>query len=347
MVSRRPHRPAERPALQHHRLLRRRRQHLLLHRGRHHQPHRPSRQRLHSQVGLTGTSGAFGGPLRSTPPASRFHCFGRRPGRRNPSSDPYETGFTTGQRNIFRQAFQKARRCVSDQSHQLPRALQPQVHLRRLQPHQHHQLRRSRQRGFAERRTTTLSDGRHARSAHRLRHRRPVNNFYSCPRPGHRHPHHRQPTPDSDVAALRLLNPASNREQGRLNRAAIVLRAKVCARRRLIHFESFTSSDSARAVAKRCFKIGVRSETMTGHLPRWKSERLALAFQTATAQAESDGMQSEAPEPPPFLHDSTAKDAANSPVPQSNAGQQRKIVASLQQPEVLSNRTRVFLCRFK
>ena len=38
MVAGRPDRAAERPALQHHRLLRRGRQHLLLHRRRHHQP---------------------------------------------------------------------------------------------------------------------------------------------------------------------------------------------------------------------------------------------------------------------------------------------------------------------
>jgi hypothetical protein len=56
---------------------------------------------------LTGTSGAFGTP------ALKASCFTLpllQPGGLGgaiPTSDPYETGFTTGQRNIFRQAFQK------------------------------------------------------------------------------------------------------------------------------------------------------------------------------------------------------------------------------------------------
>jgi hypothetical protein len=56
---------------------------------------------------LTGKSGAFG------PPALKASCFtvpligaGGLSGA-VPTSDPYETNFTTGQRNIFRQAFQK------------------------------------------------------------------------------------------------------------------------------------------------------------------------------------------------------------------------------------------------
>ena len=55
----------------------------------------------------TGASGAFG------PPALKASCFtipllsaGGLSGA-IPTSDPYETDFTTGQRNIFRQAFQK------------------------------------------------------------------------------------------------------------------------------------------------------------------------------------------------------------------------------------------------
>jgi Carboxypeptidase regulatory-like domain/TonB dependent receptor len=60
---------------------------------------------------LTGSSGAWtpGGGL----PALKASCFTLpllQPGGLGgaiPSSDPYETGFTTGQRNIFRQAFQK------------------------------------------------------------------------------------------------------------------------------------------------------------------------------------------------------------------------------------------------
>jgi hypothetical protein len=55
----------------------------------------------------TGLSGAFGDE------ALKSDCFGvplLAPGAFNggiPSNDPYETGFTTGQRNIFRQAFQR------------------------------------------------------------------------------------------------------------------------------------------------------------------------------------------------------------------------------------------------
>jgi hypothetical protein len=56
---------------------------------------------------LTGKSGAFGDQ------ALRPSCFGLPLiaagglGGAVPTSDPYETGFTSGQRNIFRQAFQK------------------------------------------------------------------------------------------------------------------------------------------------------------------------------------------------------------------------------------------------
>jgi Carboxypeptidase regulatory-like domain/TonB dependent receptor len=56
---------------------------------------------------LTGKSGAFG------PPALKASCFtvpligAGGLGGAVPTSDPYETNFTTGQRNIFRQAFQK------------------------------------------------------------------------------------------------------------------------------------------------------------------------------------------------------------------------------------------------
>jgi hypothetical protein len=54
---------------------------------------------------LTGKSGAFGDT------ALKANCFTLpiiAPGTNGvPSNDPYETGFTRGQRNIFRQAFQK------------------------------------------------------------------------------------------------------------------------------------------------------------------------------------------------------------------------------------------------
>jgi hypothetical protein len=59
----------------------------------------------------TGASGAF--TQGSGAPALKASCFGLpllpagSLGGAIPTSDPYETGFTTGQRNIFRQAFQK------------------------------------------------------------------------------------------------------------------------------------------------------------------------------------------------------------------------------------------------
>ena len=105
------HRAAERPALQRHRLLRRRRQHLLLDLRRHHQPHRSAGPGCTPKNAMTGASGAFGpgdGSPRSMPPASPFRCF--RPAASAapfPPPIPIETDFTTGQRNIFRQAFQK------------------------------------------------------------------------------------------------------------------------------------------------------------------------------------------------------------------------------------------------
>jgi hypothetical protein len=64
---------------------------------------------------VTGKSGAFYGPSGENPAelALKPGCFtlpllaAGGMGGAIPSSDPYETGFTTGQRNIFRQAFQK------------------------------------------------------------------------------------------------------------------------------------------------------------------------------------------------------------------------------------------------
>jgi len=62
---------------------------------------------------LTGSSGAFYNPGAETGAALKASCFtlpllpAGGLGGAIPSSDPYETGFTTGQRNIFRQAFQK------------------------------------------------------------------------------------------------------------------------------------------------------------------------------------------------------------------------------------------------
>ena len=61
----------------------------------------------------TGASGAFFNPVSGAGSALKIGCFGPpliAPGGLNgaiPSNDPYETSFTTGQRNIFRQSFQK------------------------------------------------------------------------------------------------------------------------------------------------------------------------------------------------------------------------------------------------
>jgi hypothetical protein len=62
---------------------------------------------------LTGASGAFFNPANPKTAALNWNCFTiplLPAGGLNgaiPTSDPYETGFTSGQRNIFRQAFQK------------------------------------------------------------------------------------------------------------------------------------------------------------------------------------------------------------------------------------------------
>ena len=108
-------------------------------------------------------------------PALKPHCFtlpllpAGGLGGAIPTSDPYETGFTTGQRNIFRQAFQKRADASLVKVTHAQRAVQPEVHLRRLQPDQHHQLRYSGQRGLAKRSTTTPFQQRGTTAAaHRL-----------------------------------------------------------------------------------------------------------------------------------------------------------------------------------
>jgi hypothetical protein len=68
-----------------------------------------------AKTALTGASGAWYGPSGENPSelALKPGCFtlpllpAGGMGGAIPSTDPYETGFTTGQRNIFRQAFQK------------------------------------------------------------------------------------------------------------------------------------------------------------------------------------------------------------------------------------------------
>jgi len=75
----------------------------------------PLAQGCTAKNALTGKSGAFYGPSGENPAelALKPQCFtlpllpAGGLGGAIPTSDPYETGFTTGQRNIFRQAFQK------------------------------------------------------------------------------------------------------------------------------------------------------------------------------------------------------------------------------------------------
>jgi hypothetical protein len=145
-----PHRPAERPALQRHRLQRRIGSIYYSTYDGITNPIVPLAPGCTAKSAKTGLRRirrrrkAALKPLLHLPASSAGGLNGAIP-----TTDPYETGFTTGQRNIFRQAFQKRADAslVKDPIH---RALQPQVHLRRLQPHQHHQLRRSRQRSLAE-----------------------------------------------------------------------------------------------------------------------------------------------------------------------------------------------------
>ena len=98
----------KRPALQRHRLLRRGGQYFLRHLGRHHQSHRSVGQSCTPSGALTGHSGATDGQ-----PALNASCFTLpvlNPGDLGgaiPAGDTFETNFTTGQRNIFRQPWQK------------------------------------------------------------------------------------------------------------------------------------------------------------------------------------------------------------------------------------------------
>ena len=69
-----------------------------------------------AKTALSGKSGAFGDS------ALRPECFGLPliaaggMGGAIPKTDPFETDFTKGQRNIFRQAFQKRAGCFADEA---------------------------------------------------------------------------------------------------------------------------------------------------------------------------------------------------------------------------------------
>jgi hypothetical protein len=99
---------------------------------------------------LTGHSGAFGDS------ALKPSCFTSPHRRRRslngaiPTSDPLRDQLHHRPAQHLPPGLPEARRCLARQDDQLHRALLAQVHLRRLQPHQHHQLRRPRQRGLAE-----------------------------------------------------------------------------------------------------------------------------------------------------------------------------------------------------
>ncbi len=106
----------------------------------------------------TGSSGAFGGEyaaLKATCftiplliPAGSARCG-------TPSNDPYETAFTTGQRNIFRQAFQKRADASLVKTAELHGAVHVEVHARCVQPDEHR--RASMCRGMRYRRTRTTT----------------------------------------------------------------------------------------------------------------------------------------------------------------------------------------------
>ncbi len=93
---------------------------------------------------LTGHSGATDGL-----PALNANCFtlpSLSPGDLGgaiPAGDTFETNFTTGQRNIFRQPWQKRTDRINRKTDETERTLLVQVHVRHLQPDQHRQLRRA------------------------------------------------------------------------------------------------------------------------------------------------------------------------------------------------------------
>ena len=100
---------SKRAALQRRRLFRRRGQHLLQHLRRNHQPHRSVGSGLHGQERTHRHQRRESRlPRSELVPASRCRCSRRaRSTGPFPAGDTFETNFTTGQRNIFRQPWQK------------------------------------------------------------------------------------------------------------------------------------------------------------------------------------------------------------------------------------------------
>ena len=140
----RSNRHSKRPALQHRRLFRRRRQHFLRRQDGITNPVVPL-SGCSSKQALTGASGATPGL-----PALNAACFGLpllNPGDLNgaiPSNDPYETNFIDhGQRNIFRQAWQRRADLSVSKVIQFTERFCAEVSDGYLQPDQHREFRHS------------------------------------------------------------------------------------------------------------------------------------------------------------------------------------------------------------
>ena len=139
---------------------------------------------------LTGDNGAFynvntgaGAALKAT----CFHIPLIQPGTMGvPNGDDFETNFTTGERNIFRQSWQKRADASLDKELPIHEQCGIALYLRCLQPHQHCQLRHSAEQresesGFQQRACRgRLYNG---RAAHRMLARRVPcpGGLYNCP----------------------------------------------------------------------------------------------------------------------------------------------------------------------
>ena len=91
---------------------------------------------------------------------------------RSPVNDPFETGFTTGQRNIFRQAFQKRADASLVKVVNLKERYSLKFTFDVYNLTNTTSLRRSRKRSLTERELRCLPRGRHNTVANRMRRRR-------------------------------------------------------------------------------------------------------------------------------------------------------------------------------
>ena len=149
-----------------------RRQHLLLDRRRHHQPYRSARQRMH------GKERSYQG-LRRVVPGHRRHgaqtrllhaadLEPRRPERRHPQQRPIRNRLHHRPAQHLPPGVPEARRRFARQSPQPEGEVLAEVHLRRVQPDQHHQPRCPRKRSIAEPELQRLPGNGHHSVAHRL-----------------------------------------------------------------------------------------------------------------------------------------------------------------------------------